>query len=68
MKEFEPTFTRGGDMTRDVLPGAPIRALQQMASFAGNAASEKTKGLEVGYQLFGIKDAWAWRAHSRKAR
>ena len=30
MKEFEPSFSRGGDMAMDVLAGAPIKALQQM--------------------------------------
>src|SRR5215472_15765192 len=41
MKEFEPTFTRKGEMAMNVLPGAPIRALQQMASSADDKASEK---------------------------
>jgi len=54
MKEFEPTFTRRGEMAMDVLSGAPIRALQQMASSADDKASEKAKGFEVSYQLFGI--------------
>jgi len=54
MKEFEPTFTRRGEMAMDGLSGAPIRALQQMASSADNEASEKAKGFEVSYQLFGI--------------
>src|SRR5215470_5427969 len=41
-------------MAMDVLTGAAISALQQMAHSADNDALEKTKGFEVSYQLFGI--------------
>ena len=54
MKEFAPAFSRGGDMAMDVLAGAPINALQQMGRTADEEAQEKTKGFEVGYELFGI--------------
>src|SRR6516162_1522373 len=54
MKEFAPTFSRGGDMAMDVLAGAPVKALQQMGRAADEEAQEKTKGFEVGYGLFGI--------------
>ena len=54
MKEFEPVFSRGGDMTMDVLAGAPIKELQQIGETADQEAQEKTKGFEVGYELFGI--------------
>ena len=54
MKEFAPAFSRGGDMAMDVLAGAPIKALQQMGKAADEEAQEKTKGFEVGYELFGI--------------
>ena len=53
MKEFEPTFSRGGDMAMDMLVGAPIKALQQV----GEKADEQfkgPKGYEVGYDLFSI--------------
>jgi len=53
MKEFEPTFSRGGDMAMDMLVGAPIKALQQI----GEKADEQfkgPKGYEVGYDLFSI--------------
>ena len=53
LKEFEPSFSRGGDMAMDVLAGAPIKELQQI----GKEAEEKPKrpkGYEVGYELFGI--------------
>ncbi|MGO9545422.1 MAG: multicopper oxidase family protein [Rhodomicrobium sp.] len=53
LKEFEPTFSRGGDMAMDVLPGAPIPELQEI----GKKAEEKfkgPKGYEVGYELFSI--------------
>jgi len=54
LKEFAPTFSRGGDMDQDALAGAPIKALQQMGKAADDAAAEKTKGFEVGYDLFSI--------------
>jgi FtsP/CotA-like multicopper oxidase with cupredoxin domain len=54
MKEFEPSFTRGGDMAMEVLAGAPIKELQQKGKVADDEAQEKTKGFEVGYELFGI--------------
>ena len=54
MKEFAPAFSRGGDMAIDVLAGAPIEALRQIGRAADEEAQEKTKGFEVGYELFGI--------------
>ena len=54
MKEFEPSFRHGGDMAIDALAGAPVKALQQMGKAADEEAEEKTKGFEVGYELFGI--------------
>jgi FtsP/CotA-like multicopper oxidase with cupredoxin domain len=53
LKEFEPIFSRGGDMAMDMLVGAPIPALQQI----GKKADEKfkgPKGYEVDYELFSI--------------
>ena len=54
MKEFAPSFSRGGDMAMDVLAGAPLKPLQQMGNAADEEALEKTKGFEVGYDLFSI--------------
>ena len=54
MKEFEPAFSRGGDMPTDALAGAPIKELQRIGKAADEEAQEKTKGFEVGYELFGI--------------
>ena len=54
MKEFAPAFSRGGDMAMDVLAGPPLETLQQMGKAADEEALEKTKGFEVGYELFGI--------------
>jgi FtsP/CotA-like multicopper oxidase with cupredoxin domain len=54
LKEFAPSFSRGGDMAMDMLVGAPIEALQKMGRAADEAAPEKTKGFEVGYDLFAI--------------
>jgi len=54
MKEFSPSFSHGGDMAMDMLAGAPVAALKQMGKAADEAAREKVKGFEVGYELFGI--------------
>jgi FtsP/CotA-like multicopper oxidase with cupredoxin domain len=54
LKEFVPTFSQGGDMAMDMLVGAPIKELQQMGAAADAAAPVKTKGFEVGYDLFSI--------------
>src|SRR6202035_1677551 len=54
LKEFSPTFSRGGDMAMDALVGAPIKALQDMGKAADDAANDKAKGFEVGYSLFAI--------------
>src|SRR5277367_1484377 len=54
MKEFAPTFSRGGDMAMEVLAGVPLKDLQQAGKAADEEAPEKTKGFEVGYDLFSI--------------
>ncbi len=54
MKEFAPTFSRGGDMAMNALLGTPIPDLQQKGRAADEAARDKTKGFEVGYELFAI--------------
>ena len=54
MKEFEPAFSRGGDMAMDMLAGAPLKELKQTGAQADEEAQEKTKGFEVGYELFSI--------------
>jgi FtsP/CotA-like multicopper oxidase with cupredoxin domain len=54
LKEFAPTFSHGGDMAMEVLAGSPLKELQQMGKVADDEAREKSKGFEVGYELFGI--------------
>lgn len=54
MKEFGPSFSRGGDMDIDALVGAPIKQLQDIGRRADQEATEKRKGFEVGYDLFAI--------------
>jgi len=41
-------------MAMDFLSGDPIKALQQIGKRADEEAREKTKGFEVGYELFSI--------------
>jgi len=53
LKEFEPSFSRGGDMAMHVLTGSPLPELQKL----GEQADEQfkgPKGYEVGYELFSI--------------
>jgi FtsP/CotA-like multicopper oxidase with cupredoxin domain len=53
LKEFQPSFSRGGDMPMDVLVGSPLPELQQL----GERADEQLngpKGYEVDYELFSI--------------
>ena len=54
MKEFVPSFSRGGDMAMDILAGKPVDALQQMGKAADEEARGRPKGFEVGYELFSI--------------
>jgi FtsP/CotA-like multicopper oxidase with cupredoxin domain len=54
LKEFEPSFSKGGDMAMDMLAGAPINAMQQMGKAADEEAKGTPKGYEVGYDLFCI--------------
>ncbi|HUY34759.1 MAG TPA: multicopper oxidase domain-containing protein [Pirellulales bacterium] len=54
LKEFAPSFSREGDMALDALAGTPLKPLRQLGKEADDAAKEKTKGFEVGYELFGI--------------
>jgi len=54
MKEFLPTFSRGGDMAMNALVGAAVPALQQIGAAADAQSQTKAKGYEVGYELFAI--------------
>ncbi len=56
LKEFEPAFSRGGDMAADFLAGQPIPELRDKgeAAMAASLASGKPRGFEVGYGAFAI--------------
>jgi FtsP/CotA-like multicopper oxidase with cupredoxin domain len=57
LKEFEPTFSRGGDMAQDFLsPSAPDKSLQEAGEAAMKASLAKgmPHGYEVGYASFTI--------------
>ncbi len=54
LKEFQPSLSHGGDMAMDFLAGEPMKELQDMGKKADDEAHEKTKGYEVGYDLFSI--------------
>jgi FtsP/CotA-like multicopper oxidase with cupredoxin domain len=54
LKEFNPSFSRGGDMAMDVLVGAPIKELQTSGKTADEATKGTPKGYEVSYELFSI--------------
>jgi FtsP/CotA-like multicopper oxidase with cupredoxin domain len=57
LKEFEPTFSRGGDMDQNFLiPASRDKALEQAGEAARKASLAKgmSKGYEVGYAAFTI--------------
>jgi FtsP/CotA-like multicopper oxidase with cupredoxin domain len=54
LKEFGPSWSRGGDMAMDMLTGAPTPALQQLGKEADEQSKGTPKGFEVGYDLFSI--------------
>ncbi len=57
LKEFEPTFSRGGDMAQDFLsPATRVKALEHQGESAMKAslASGMPHGYEVGYGSFTI--------------
>lgn len=54
LKEFEPYFMRGGDMAMDFLTGESIPNLAAIQEKAEKESPIKTKGYEVGYNIFTI--------------
>jgi len=57
LKEFEPFFSKGGDMEMDMLaPGARVKALEEEgeAAMKASLAQGMLHGYEVGYRLFSI--------------
>lgn len=67
MKEFEPSFSRGGDMDVDMLaPGTPIKGLRELGAKADEEAKGTPKGYEVGYGRL-ASTARCWGPASRSA-
>ena len=56
LKEFGPTFSRGGDMAQDFLAGGEVKALKDFGEAAMNASVARgaPHGYEVGYDYFSI--------------
>ncbi|HXZ81261.1 MAG TPA: multicopper oxidase domain-containing protein [Terriglobales bacterium] len=57
LKEFEPTFSRGGDMPQDVLsPAAKVKELEEKGESAMKASLAKgmPRGYEIGYASFTV--------------
>ena len=56
LKEFEPTFSRGGDMPQDFLPPVEVKDLRDQGESAMKASLAKgmPHGYEVGYGSFTI--------------
>lgn len=56
MKEFQPTFSRGGDMAMDFLSGTMNKTLRDQGESAMHAslAEGKSHGFEIGYDSFTI--------------
>jgi len=54
LKEFEPYFMRGGDMSSDFLSGHVVHGLKALGDKADKESPVKVKGYEVGYKTFTI--------------
>ena len=56
LKEFEPTFSRGGDMAQDFLPPVTVKSLEDQgeSSMKASLAKGMSHGYEVGYGSFTI--------------
>jgi FtsP/CotA-like multicopper oxidase with cupredoxin domain len=56
LKEFEPTFSRGGDMPQDFFPAMEVRELKEQGESGMKASLAKgmPHGYEVGYRSFTI--------------
>jgi FtsP/CotA-like multicopper oxidase with cupredoxin domain len=56
LKEFEPSFSQGGDMDQDFLPPASMKDLEESGESLMKASTSKgvPKGFEVGYRYFTI--------------
>lgn len=56
LKEFEPTFSRGGDMPQHFLPPVTVKSLEQQGESAMKASLARgmPHGYEVGYRSFTI--------------
>jgi FtsP/CotA-like multicopper oxidase with cupredoxin domain len=54
LKEFQPSWSRGGDMAMDMLAGAPLKTLQDIGKAADAERKGTPKGFEAGYALFSI--------------
>jgi FtsP/CotA-like multicopper oxidase with cupredoxin domain len=56
LKEFEPTFSRGGDMPQNFLPPTKVKTLEEQGESAMKASLAKgmPHGYEVGYGSFTI--------------
>ncbi len=54
LKEFGPTFSKGGDMASEALAGDMLLDLKTVGRKADDQAKTKAKGYEVGYTLFSI--------------
>jgi FtsP/CotA-like multicopper oxidase with cupredoxin domain len=56
LKEFEPTFSRGGDMDQNFLPPTKVQPLEEQGESAMRASLAKgmPHGYEVGYGSFTI--------------
>ena len=69
LKEFEPTFSRGGDMDMDMLaPGVPLKELEGIGAKADEEAKGTPKGYEVGYALFSINGKMLGEAEPIRVR
>ncbi len=73
LKEFQPTLSRGGDMTMDFLsPSAPVRALREQGESAMKDVVGERRRQGVRSWIWCLHDQWAnagaWRTNSSEVR
>ncbi len=67
LKEFLPSFSRGGDMAMDFLVGDPIKELRDIGKKVEDQFNGP-KGYEVGYDLFSINGKMLGRGDPIKVK
>ena len=68
LKEFLPSFSKGGDMAMDFLPDVTSAELKNRGARNDEAAKGRPKGYEVGYDVFAINGKMAGNGEPIRVR